>query len=86
MTNLPQSALEVLGRVSEDLNRKPIAAGTKTLTVREVRRTMAQAARAASPGQVPAVVYDAGHAEALVVMRVEDLIELLRKSEGRREP
>jgi len=77
MTNLPQSALEVLERVSEDLNRKPIAAGTKTLTVREVRRAMAQAARAASPGQVPPVVFDAGRADALVVMRVADLVTLV---------
>lgn len=62
------------------------------MTVREARRAMAQAARAAKQGQAPAVLYDPGHAEALVVMRVGDLVTLMdseaangNTNEGRRD-
>jgi len=87
MSPLPQSALQELERAQQSFSEKPLAAVvTKSLTALSVRRSLQNAARAARDDQVPACLYDPGHAEALVVMRLEDLIELLRKSEGRREP
>ena len=87
MSPLPQSALQELERAQQSFSEKPLAAVvTKSLTALSVRRSLQNAARAARDDQIPAVLYDPGHGEPLVVLRLEDLIELLRKSEGRREP
>ncbi len=95
MSPLPQSALQELERAQASFSEKPIAAVvTKSLTALEVRKALGNAARAARDDQAPAAVYDPGHGEPLVVLRLEDLVKLLRKSEGessaepegRREP
>ncbi len=86
MSGLPASALAVLSEVSEELSRKPIAvAVTRGLTALEVRRSLQTAARAASAGQVPGVLYAPGHAPSLVVLRASDLgdlAKLLKRTEN----
>lgn len=78
MPGLPPSALEVLDTAAERFNEKPMkAAVTRKLAAPDVRRALTIAARAAGPDQAPAVLYDPGHADALVVLRVEDLADIL---------
>ncbi len=87
MSPLPQSALQELERAQASFSEKPIAAAvTRSLTALSVRRSLQNAARAARDDQVPACLYDPGHAEALVVMRVEDLAGILKSNEAKPEP
>lgn len=78
MPGLPPDAMAVLETAAERFNEKPLKATVaRKLAVPDVRRAMSFAARAARPDQTPAVLYDPGHADALVVLRAEDLATLL---------
>lgn len=83
MPGLPPSALAVLDTAADRFDKPLKAAKTKSLTAVAVRRSMHQAARAASPGQSPAVLYAPSHADALVVLHAEDLAALLKAASGR---
>lgn len=78
MPGLPPAAIAVLDTAAERFSEKPIkAVVARKLAIPDVRRAMAMAARAAGPDQTAAVIYSPGHADALVVMRVDDLPGLL---------
>jgi hypothetical protein len=78
MPGLPPSALTVLDTASERFSEKPIRGElVYKLEPMHVRRAMATAGRAAGPGQSPAVVYNPGHGDALIVLRASDLAALL---------
>ena len=86
MPGLPPSALTVLDTAAERFSEKPIKATiARKLTVPDVRAAMARAGRAAGPGQSPAVVYNPGHGDALIVLRASDLAALLSRGPGRHD-
>jgi hypothetical protein len=81
MPGLPPDALQVLETAAERFSEKPFKATiTRKLSVPDVRRAMGTAARASGPDQSPAVLYDPGHADALVVLRAEDLAAVLSEA------
>ncbi len=85
MPGLPANALAALEAAERTLEECTIhAVDVRTLSVPKVRAALARAARLAGEHEYGGVMYVPPHADALIILRVEDLRTML-KDAGRNQ-